>query len=39
MVQWGFITDIAPSDLETRIVILRKKNQDMAGQNHLLYDF
>ncbi len=31
----GLITDITPSDLETRIVILRKKDQAMAEQDHL----
>lgn len=34
-VQWEFITDITPSELETRIVILRKKDQDMVEQGHL----
>lgn len=35
MVQWGLITDITPSELETRIVILRKKDQDMVEEDHL----
>jgi len=35
MVQWEFIADITPSELETRIVILRKKDQDMVEEDHL----
>lgn len=35
MVQWGLITDITPSELETRIVILRKKDQDMVEEDNL----
>ena len=35
MVQWGLITDITPSELETRIVILRKEDQDMVEEDHL----
>ncbi|WP_437388419.1 hypothetical protein [Bacillus subtilis] len=32
---WEFNTDITPSELETRIVILRKKDQDMVEEDHL----
>lgn len=35
MVQWGLFTDITPSELATRIVILRKKDQDMVEEDHL----
>lgn len=37
--EWGLITDITPSDLETRIVILRKKDKAMVGTRQLIMQF